>query len=366
MGFNLGTSNNNGKLHMSDFLSGTPDTLEKDIPIEQLVPWENQPFKMYSEFKLYELAESIKENGLLSRIIVYPINDGRYRIIAGHNRVEACKLAGMTSIPSIVKNGIDDNRAKLIMADTNLCQRTELLPSERAYAYKAQQEALIALGSPRATADISEKYGESRRTIQRYISCSRLTPKLMDQLDEGKITLNTAVILSGMPDSSQKEAAAYLKDNPDKSIDTKTAKLICEKRFVTKDDIQAAVENPSGTVSRKQGGKKTELSITKPEAPSEEAILTQSPQDLQEEPQEPEEISKGQIQNEGRTISEKKNISKEAETSYIRFNYEEIAEIVGDSLSFDEVEEFLFYCLQRQDFIDEWQELYNNEEDERL
>jgi len=264
MGFNLGTSNNNGKLHMSDFLSSTPDTAEKDIPIEQLVPWEKQPFKMYSEFKLYELAESIKENGLLSRIIVYPINDGRYRIIAGHNRVEACKLAGMTSIPSIVKNGIDDNRAKLIMADTNLCQRTELLPSERAYAYKAQQEALIALGSPRATADISEKYGESRRTIQRYISCSRLTPKLMDQLDEGKITLNTAVILSGMPDSSQKEAAAYLKDNPGKSIDTKTAKLICEKRFVTKDDIQAAVENPSDTVSRKQGGKKTEPSKSKP------------------------------------------------------------------------------------------------------
>ncbi len=365
MGFNLGTSNNNGKLHMSDFLSSTPDTIEKDIPIEQLVPWENQPFKMYSEFKLNELAESIKENGLLSRIIVYPISDGRYRIIAGHNRVEACKLAGMTNIPSIVKNGIDDNRAKLIMADTNLCQRTELLPSERAYAYKAQQEALIALGSPRATADISDKYGESRRTIQRYISCSRLTPKLMDQLDEGKITLNTAVILSGLPASSQKEAAAYLKDNPNKSIDPKTAKVISEKRFVTKADIQAVIENPNGTASRKQDGKMTKPSIAKSD-PSEEAIPSQLPQALQEHPEELEEISKGQIQNEGKTISEKKNISKEAITSDIRLGYEEVAEIIGDSLSFDEVEEFLFYCLQRQDFIDEWQELYNNEEDESL
>ena len=140
MGFNLGTTNNTGKLNMNDFLGAeTAQNTEKEIPISQLVPWENQPFKMYSDFKMNELVESIRENGLLSRIIVSPATDGKYRIIAGHNRVEACRRAGFTAVPSIVKD-VDENRAKLIMADTNLCQRTELLPSERAFAYKAQQE----------------------------------------------------------------------------------------------------------------------------------------------------------------------------------------------------------------------------------
>mgnify|MGYP000708438335 CR=1 FL=1 len=173
MGFNLGASNNTGKLNMSDFLGDEQAVQndEKEIPINLLVPWENQPFKMYSDFKMNELVESIRENGLLSRIIVSPATDGKYRIIAGHNRVEACKIAGITNIPSVIKD-VDENRAKLMMADTNLCQRTELLPSERAYAYKAQHEALIALGSPRSTAAIAEKYGEGRATVQRYIACS--------------------------------------------------------------------------------------------------------------------------------------------------------------------------------------------------
>ena len=118
MAFNLGSSNNSGKLHISDFLNGGTQVqnTEKDIPIVLLVPWENQPFKMYGEFKMNELVESIKENGLLSRIIVCPIDGGKYRIIAGHNRVEACRRAGFTAVPSVIKN-VDENRAKLIIPD---------------------------------------------------------------------------------------------------------------------------------------------------------------------------------------------------------------------------------------------------------
>ena len=114
MGFNLGASNNTGKLNMNDFLGDETAVQndEKEIPINLLVPWENQPFKMYSDFKMNELVESIRENGLLSRIIVSPAADGKYRIIAGHNRVEACRRAGFTAVPSIVKN-VDENRAKL-------------------------------------------------------------------------------------------------------------------------------------------------------------------------------------------------------------------------------------------------------------
>ncbi len=213
MGFNLGTTNNTGKLNMNDFLGAeTAQNTEKEIPISQLVPWENQPFKMYSDFKMNELVESIRENGLLSRIIVSPIAGGKYRILAGHNRVEACRRAGFTTVPSIVKD-VDENRAKLIMADTNLCQRTELLPSERAFAYKAQQEALIALGSPRSTAAIAEKYGEARSTIQRYIACSRLVPEMLKLLDNGRIGLLPAVSISGMPMESQRAIAAYLNHN---------------------------------------------------------------------------------------------------------------------------------------------------------
>lgn len=354
MAFKLGTSNNSGKLQMSGFLSDTGSTnVETDIPIDLLVPWENQPFKMYSEFKLHELAESIKENGLLSRIIVYPIGDGKYRIIAGHNRVEACRLAGIDNVPSIVKNGIDENRAKLIMADTNLCQRMELLPSERAYAYKAQQEALVALGSPRSTAAIAEKYGEGRRTIQRYISCSRLTPKLMDMLDSGRITLDTAVILSGMPESDQKETAVYLKDNLDQRIDPECAKRISEKKFITQSDIEAAVKQSPGDRKEKAKSPKSNNSSSvgqekdnTPEDESEEELLQEAP-----EPQaQPNDINE---------IPEKENAPRK-QTADITLNYKEVAEIIGDELSADEISEYLFFCLQRSDFIDEWKALYSD------
>lgn len=355
MAFNLGTSGNSGKLHMSGLLSSSENTnTEKEIPIEQLVPWENQPFKMYSEFKLHELAESIKENGLLSRIIVYPISDGKYRIIAGHNRVEACRLAGINNIPSIVKNGIDENRAKLIMADTNLCQRTELLPSERAYAYKAQQEALVALGSPRSTAEIADKYGENRKTIQRYISCSRLTPKLMDMLDEGRITLNTAVTFSGMPDSSQKEIAAYLNNNPDKGINAEIAKNIYNQRFITEGDIQELIEKASDkhAAPKTQSVKKSEPDTTDEEDDEEESLPER---DLKK--QTPPRADPNPAAT-PREITKKENVSDKNPAADITLNYNEVAEIIGDELSPDQISEYLFFCLQRSDFVDEWKALY--------
>lgn len=363
MGFKLGTSNNSGKLQMSGFLSDSTGStnVETDIPIEQLVPWENQPFKMYSEFKLHELAESIKENGLLSRIIVYPIGGGKYRIIAGHNRVEACRLAGIENIPSIVKNGIDENRAKLIMADTNLCQRMELLPSERAYAYKAQQEALIALGSPRSTAAIAEKYGEGRRTIQRYISCSRLTPKLMDMLDSGRITLDTAVVFSGMPESDQKETATYLKDNLDQKIDPECAKRISEKKFITQSDIEAAVKQVSGTRKEKPKSPKAE-SVSSVGQEKDSSFRDESDEDEADQPlQDNDDTAQP---NDVSEIPEKENIPIDKPDTSITLNYKEVAEIIGDELSADEISEYLFFCLQRSDFLDEWKALFKFDEDE--
>lgn len=321
MGFNLGTSSNTGKLHMTDFLKSdnAVQNTEKEIPINQLVPWENQPFKMYSEFKLHELAESIKENGLLSPIIVCPLDNGKYRIIAGHNRVEACKIAGITNIPSVIKD-VDENRAKLMMADTNLCQRTELLPSERAYAYKAQHEALIALGSPRSTAAIAEKYGEGRATVQRYIACSRLVPELMNLLDSGRINLLPAVSFSGMPDESQRGIASYLNRFPDRKISAEQAEELASLKFVSESDI---IELYDGTP--KSDEKRSDSNSA----------------------QEPVK------QN-----TEKKKSSPNQYSKKITLKRKEVTEIIGDELTNDEISEFFYFCLQKSDFLSEWRKMY--------
>ncbi len=318
MGFNLGTTNNTGKLNMNDFLGAeTAQNTEKEIPISQLVPWENQPFKMYSDFKMNELVESIKENGLLSRIIVSPIAGGKYRILAGHNRVEACRRAGFATVPSIVKD-VDENRAKLIMADTNLCQRTELLPSERAFAYKAQQEALTALGSRRATKDIAEKYGEAKRTIQRYIACTRLVPELMELLDSGRITLVTACQFSALPNSSQEEIAAYLTRDSERKFTAEQAGTLADLKFFSESDIAEIFEKKAAS----------------PEAPTEQPEI-----DEQSAPAEPRQTVK-------------------KPSRQITLQRKEVTQLIGDELTNEEISEYFYFCLQRKDILEEWHKMY--------
>lgn len=356
MGFNLGASNNTGKLNMNDFLGDEQAVQndEKEIPINLLVPWENQPFKMYSDFKMNELVESIRENGLLSRIIVSPptlgcaasmfcrstplalratspaggdtrswcrlrdivspATGGKYRIIAGHNRVEACRRAGFTAVPSIVKN-VDENRAKLIMADTNLCQRTELLPSERAFAYKAQQEALTALGSRRATKDIAEKYGEAKRTIQRYIACTRLVPELMEMLDSGRLTLATACQFSALPNSSQEEIAAYLSRDSERKFTVEQATTLAELKFFSESDIaEICGEKVTSTEERSEP--------TENSAPAEPKQTVKKP------------------------------------SKQITLQRKEVTQLIGDELSNEEISEYFYFCLQRRDILEEWHKMY--------
>ena len=262
---------------------------------------------MYSEFKLNELANSIKENGLLSPIIVCPIKDdeGKYRIIAGHNRVEACRKIGMTSIPSIVKD-VDENRAKLMMADTNLCQRTELLPSERAYAYKAQQEALQALGSKRATAEIADNYNEDRRTIQRYISCARLCPELMDMLDSGRLIFAAAVKLSGLNPKVQETIGLVLEDK--------------SKLKISADQANELV-NELGDMQYVTPKKVLEL------------------------------------------LSPRKSAEKNAPAAKITLSRKEVTEIIGEDMSNDDISEFFYFCLQHEELLDEWRQLAEAESD---
>lgn len=324
MGFNLGTSSNTGKLHMTDFLgsNNSSQSIEKEIPISQLIPWENQPFRMYSEFKLHELAESIKENGLLSPIIVCPTDNGKYRIIAGHNRVAACRIAGIVNIPSIIKD-VDENRAKLMMTDTNLCQRTELLPSERAYAYKIQHDALVALGSPRSTAAIAEKYGEGRATIQRYIACSRLVPELMDLLDSGRINLMPAVSFSGMPDESQRGIASYLNCFPEQKINAEQAAELAGLKFVSESDIIELYD-----ANAKPAEKRDKESSAEP----------------------------------AHRDTEKKKSSANQYSKKITLQRKEVTDIIGDELTNDEISEFFYFCLQKSDYLSEWRKMIQNEQ----
>lgn len=328
MAFNLGgASNNTGKLQIKDFISTPAEkNIEVDIPINQLVPWENQPFKMYNEFQLNELAESIRENGLLSRIIVSPIDGVKYRILAGHNRVEACRKIGFTSVPSVVKD-VDENRAKLIMADTNLCQRSELLPSERAYAYKAQQEALIALGSKRATMAIAEKYGEGKRTIQRYLSCTRLIPELMTRLDDGNISLLVGEILSKLPESSQYAVEGYLTylDITSRRITFEQAEIIADMQFVSESEL----------ISRFEG------------------LPTHSSDEESDNNQECESSSDN---------TEKKKSKSSACGKKITIKRAEITQVIGEKLTNDEIAEYFFYCIQQRDLLEKWYSIYNSEE----
>lgn len=360
MAFNLGTSNNSGKLGMSDFLGEGSSVVEKDIPIELLVPWENQPFRKYSEFQLHELAESIKENGLLERVIVCPADGGNYRIIAGHNRVDGCRLAGMTEVPSKVMN-VDENRAKLIMVDSNLCQRMEFLPSERAYAYKAQQEALLALNSPRATKAIAEKYGESKRTINRYIACTRLIPELMNMLDEGRFNIVVAERLSGLPNNSQRAIASFL-SNPNNRMTEDGVKALADKQFFEEDEIADII---SGSAIAK---KPKPIEAEEPEEPEEpyseedEGVCDNELEEQVEksagkvvacdkdEPDIPEAPLENTITEKEITPCVEREIVISADTA--RKN---IGEKYSKKLSDDsDIKQFILYCLGRTDWLKEW------------
>ena len=170
---------------------------------------------MYSPEKLAELSESIRENGVISPILVRPLASGGYEIVSGHNRVEACKLAGIETIPAIVRD-MDDDTAILMMIDANQ-QRETVLPSEKAFAYKMRLEAMKRQGKRTASVGTQVGYksgeksadrlardvGESRNQIQRYIRLTYLIPELRDMVDSGKLAMNPAVELSYLPTMEQ-------------------------------------------------------------------------------------------------------------------------------------------------------------------
>ena len=173
----------------------------KSISIDLLVPFENHPFKKRSGIEQQELTESIKENGLLEPIIVRSFPAGKYEIISGHRRVEACKALGITNIPVIIKE-LTKDEAIVQMVDSNI-HREHILPSEKAFAYKMKSEALkhqgktsCQLGTKSRTDEkIAETVDDSARQIQRYIRLTYLIPELLKLVDEERSEYEQQILL---------------------------------------------------------------------------------------------------------------------------------------------------------------------------
>lgn len=189
----------------------------QSLPLDQLVPFPNHPFKVLNDDKMLETVESIRERGVLVPILVRPQNDGTFQIVSGHRRHHASLLAGKTEIPAIVRD-MDDDTAILLMVDSNL-QREELLPSEKAFAYKMKLDAMKRqAGRPkdnmrqvgtdligvRSDAIMAREVNESARTIQRYIRLTYLVPDLLDHVDNKTMAFNAAVEVSYLTEPEQK------------------------------------------------------------------------------------------------------------------------------------------------------------------
>lgn len=188
----------------------------KNIPIAEISDFPNHPFKVRMDEAMMEMAESVKQYGVLVPVMVRPKTEGGYEMVAGHRRKLAAELAQQEEIPCLVRD-LTDDEAIIIMVDSNL-QREKILPSEKAFAYKMKLEALNRQGQrtdltcapvehkldgKKSRDIVAEQAGESREQVRRYIRLTQLAPPLLDMVDEGKIAMRPAVELSYLPENEQ-------------------------------------------------------------------------------------------------------------------------------------------------------------------
>ena len=189
----------------------------KHIPLSELKPFEEQPFKVLLDESMDELVESIQQSGVLSPIIARPHKDGGYEILSGHRRAKACEIAGITEVPVVIKN-LDDDTAAILLVDSNL-QRENILPSEKAFAYQLKLEAMRRkagrptkenyvqiehnLSGSTSREELSKEIGESPAQIQRYIRLTNLIDPILDMVDNKQIAMNAAVEISYLGSKEQ-------------------------------------------------------------------------------------------------------------------------------------------------------------------
>ena len=216
----------------------------QQIPIGELFPFKNHPFKVLDDEAMTRTVESIAQYGVLAPLIARPRPDGDgYEIISGHRRQYAAKLAGLDTLPVIVRQ-MSDDAAVILMVDSNL-QREHILPSERAFAYKMKLEALknqgarsdltsVQVAPKLSTEKIGEEVGMSKDNVKRYIRLTNLVPELLDMVDEKKIAFNPAVELSYLDESQQRDFLEAMQDTqnaPSLSQAQRLKKLAQEGHF---------------------------------------------------------------------------------------------------------------------------------------
>jgi len=215
----------------------------QEIRTDEIWPFKDHPFKVIDDEAMLRTVESISQYGILSPLILRPMEGGGYEVISGHRRLHAAEQAGIETVPAIVRD-LNDDEATILMVDSNL-QREHLLPSERAWAYRMKLEAMNrTLGRPKkegqvvpnyagmkTTDVIGEETGKSGRQIQRYIRLTYLIPELLQMVDEKKIAFNPAVELSYLSEQQQKdfiEAMDYSQNTPSLSQAQRLKKLAAD------------------------------------------------------------------------------------------------------------------------------------------
>ena len=219
----------------------------QQISIGELFPFKNHPFKVLDDESMQRTVESMEQYGVLSPLIARPRPEGGYEIISGHRRQHAAQLAGLDALPVIVRQ-MDDDAAVLLMVDSNL-QRENILPSERAFAYKMKLEALKNQGArsdltcgqfghkligAKARDIVADESGDNARNVQRFIRLTNLIPELLDMVDEKKIAFNPAVELSYLDESQQQDFLEAMNDTqnaPSLSQAQRLKKLAQEGHF---------------------------------------------------------------------------------------------------------------------------------------
>ena len=260
------------------------------IKLEDLVPFKDHPYKVIKNEGMIELTESIAEHGILNQLLVRPLEgeDGKYEIISGHRRYAAAQKLGMRKVPCTV-HFIDRDAATVMMVDSN-CQRTELLPSEKAFAYKMKMDAIKRMPgrkpaenmSPvetqkRSSEIIAKEAGESRAQIDRYIRLTYLVPELLQYVDEGKIGMRPAVEMSYLDEEIQRDIVDRIDESGGEVFpshaQTRLIRAKVAEGEITYEDITAIMDEPKPNQAEKVSIKRADLTKYFPSSYTPEQII---------------------------------------------------------------------------------------------
>ena len=225
------------------------ETRAEHLAVEKLRPFEGHPFKVVDNEEMDQLTWSILTQGLLTPLVVRPLDNGEYEVISGHRRLHACKKAGIETVPALITD-MNRDAATIALVDSNL-HREEILPSEKAFAYKMKLEAMnrqgqrtdltsAQVGRKLETAEIiGEQSGESRNQVRRYIRLTNLIPSILQMVDEGKIALTPAVELSYLTETEQADLLETMEseDCTPSLSQAQQLKALSQRGELTMDDI---------------------------------------------------------------------------------------------------------------------------------